>query len=66
MLEKGAYIAFDIETTGGNPEKNGITEIFALRYREGVIVDTFYSMVNPGVAIPPIVRRMTGITNKMV
>jgi hypothetical protein len=33
---------------------------------KGQIVDTFYSMVNPGVSIPPIVRRMTGITNKMV
>ncbi len=65
-LENGSYIAFDIETTGGNPEKNGITEIFALRYRDGKIEDTFYSMVNPGVPIPPIVRRMTGITDKMV
>ena len=63
---EGTYIAFDIETTGGNPERNGITEIFALRYRRGEIVDTFSSMVNPLVPIPPIVRRMTGITNKMV
>lgn len=65
-LADGSYIAFDIETTGGNPEKNGITEIFALRYKDGQIHDTFYSMVNPGVPIPPIVRRMTGITDKMV
>ncbi len=65
-LDRGTYIAFDIETTGGNPEKNGITEISALRYCDGKIIDTFYSMVNPGVPIPPIVRRMTGITNKMV
>ena len=65
-IMKGNYIAFDIETTGGNPERNGITEIFALRYKEGKVVDTFCSMVNPKVPIPPIVRRMTGITNKMV
>lgn len=65
-LAEGTFIVFDIETTGGNPEKNGITEIFALRYYKGEIIDTFYSMVNPGVSIPPIVRRMTGITNKMV
>lgn len=63
---KGTFIAFDIETTGGNPERNGITEIFALRYKNGEVVDTFESMVNPKVPIPPIVRRMTGITNKMV
>lgn len=60
------FIVFDIETTGGNPDKNGITEIFAIRWGPQGIVDTFYSMVNPGVSIPPIVRRMTGITNAMV
>ena len=65
-LDQGSYIVFDIETTGGNPEKNGITEIFALRYRVGKIEDTFYAMVNPQIPIPPIVRKMTGITNQMV
>ena len=65
-LEQGSYIVFDIETTGGNPEKNGITEIFAIRYDGGEIKDTFYSLVNPCIPIPPIVRRMTGINNQMV
>ena len=65
-ISKAEFIVFDIETTGGNPEKNGITEIFAIRWGAQGVVDTFYSMVNPGVSIPPIVRRMTGITNAMV
>ena len=65
-LDKSRFIVFDIETTGGNPEKNGITELFALRFADGQISETFYSMVNPGISIPPIVRRMTGITNAMV
>jgi len=65
-LDLGQYIVFDIETTGGNPEKNGITEIFAIRYRGGEVLETFYSLVNPGIPIPPIVRRMTGINNQMV
>jgi DNA polymerase III epsilon subunit-like protein len=65
-LEEGHYIVFDLETTGGNPEKNGITEIFALRFRGGEPKETFYSLVNPGIPIPPIVRRMTGINNQMV
>ena len=60
------FVVFDIETTGGNPEKNGITEIFALRYGGGEVKGTYYTMVNPGIPIPPIVRRMTGIDNKMV
>lgn len=65
-LAEAAFIVFDIETTGGNPEKNGITEIFALRWEGGEVKDTFYSLVNPGIPIPPIVRRMTGINNQMV
>ena len=65
-LDKGTYIAFDIESTGGNPERNGITEICAFKVKEGKIVDRFYSLVNPLRNIPPIVRRMTGITNRMV
>lgn len=65
-LDDGPYVVFDIETTGGNPEKNGITEIFALKYHQGKIGETFYSLVDPGIPIPPIVRRMTGITNKML
>lgn len=65
-LDDATYIIFDIETTGGNPERNGITEIAALRYVNGEVVDKFYSMVNPGCRIPPIVRKMTGITDKMV
>lgn len=65
-LADAEYIVFDIETTGGNPEKNGITEIFCVKYRNGVPGETFYSMVNPLIPIPPIVRRMTGINNAMV
>ena len=65
-LDAGNFIIFDIETTGGNPDKNGITEIFAIKFRDGKPGETFYSMVNPGIPIPPIVRRMTGINNKMV
>lgn len=65
-IDNGTYIVFDIETTGGNPERNGITEIFALKYHQGEIKDTYYTLVNPGIPIPPIVRRMTGIDNKMV
>ncbi|MFK7873484.1 MAG: PolC-type DNA polymerase III [Oligoflexales bacterium] len=65
-LSKGRYITFDIETTGGNPERNGITEICAIRYENDQPGEVWYSMVNPKVPIPPIVRKMTGITNQMV
>ncbi|MEZ4741015.1 MAG: exonuclease domain-containing protein [Bdellovibrionota bacterium] len=65
-IEQGTFIIFDIESTGGNPERNGITEISAMRYKKGRIENKFYSMVNPQCRIPPIVRKMTGIDHKMV
>ena len=65
-IDRSTLIVFDIETTGGNPERNGITEICALKIKDGQVVDRFYSMVNPMISIPPIVRKMTGITNQMV
>ncbi|MBP9708791.1 MAG: hypothetical protein KBD78_14220 [Oligoflexales bacterium] len=66
LLEELEFVVFDIETTGGNPEKNSITEIFALKYHHNKIVKTFHSLVNPQIPIPPIVRRMTGLTNAML
>ncbi len=65
-LSEATFIVFDIETTGGNPSANGITEIFALRFHKGVVLDTFYSLVNPETPIPGLIRRMTGITPAMV
>lgn len=65
-FEHATFVVFDLETTGGNPERNGITEICALKIKDGKIVDRFYSLINPMISIPPIVRKMTGITNQMV
>ncbi len=65
-LVDGTFIVFDLETTGGNPTRNGITEICAIKYANGEIQDTFYTLVNPRIPIPPIVARMTGITNQTV
>ena len=73
-LERVSFVIFDLETTGGNPQKNGLTEIFAIKFcfaddqdkTEPESFKTFHSLVNPQIKIPPIVRRMTGIDNKML
>ncbi len=65
-LADATFVVFDIETTGGNPSANGITEICALRFHKGVVEDTFYTLVNPETPIPGLIRRMTGITPAMV
>ena len=45
------YVVFDLETTGKNPDTCGIVEIAAIRVENGEIVETFQSLVNPGMPI---------------
>ncbi len=65
-LDDLTYILYDLETTGGNPERNGITEIAAFKVRRGITVDSYYTLVNPKMRIPPIVRKITGIHSGML
>jgi DNA polymerase-3 subunit alpha (Gram-positive type) len=60
------YVVFDLETTGLNPKKCGITEIGAVRLKHGEITDTFCTFVNPGQPISAEITAKTGITNEMV
>ena len=60
-LANGKYTVFDIETTGGNPQKSALTEICMLRYHKGKIEERFYSLVNPQIPIPSVVKRLTGL-----
>ncbi|HYE76984.1 MAG TPA: exonuclease domain-containing protein [bacterium] len=65
-LAEGRFVVFDLETTGGKPPSERITEIGAVRIEHGRITDTFQTLVNPGKPIPPFVARLTGITDKSV
>ena len=57
------FVAFDIETTGLSYRDDGITEIGAVRYSNGVEVARFQTFVNPGRRIPPKISDLTGITD---
>jgi ATP-dependent DNA helicase DinG len=59
-------VALDIETTGLNPESDGITEIGAVRFKGNRIEDEWHSLINPGQRIPAHITRLTGITDAMV
>ncbi len=59
-------IVFDLETTGLNPAYDRITEIGAVKLRDGAVVDTFCTFVDPQVSISPFITEKTGITNEMV
>ena len=65
-LSEVTFCAVDLETTGGSPREDSITEIGAVIYRGGERLGTFQSLVNPGQPIPPYVAHLTGIDDRLV
>ena len=63
---RGDLIAFDVETTGLNEEVDRIIELGAVKFHNGKPVESFSSLVNPGVAIPEKASKISHITNQMV
>jgi DNA polymerase-3 subunit epsilon len=65
-LHEVTFVVVDLETTGGSPQSCEITEIGAVKVQGGVKLGEFQTLVNPGVAIPPFISVLTGISNAMV
>lgn len=60
------YAILDIETTGGQFNDEGITEIAIYKFDGHQIVDTFVSLINPERDIQPFVVKLTGINSGML
>ena len=60
------YTVFDLEATDKIVTYAKIIEIGAVRVRNGEIIDSFQTLVNPKMPIPTEVSSITGITNDMV
>ena len=60
------YAILDIETTGGQFNEEGITEIAIYKFDGNEVIDQFISLVNPEIAIQPFVVKLTGINNAML
>ena len=61
-----SYIAFDLETTGLDPQENEIIEIGALKVRDGKVAERFMEFIRPLTPVSAAITDLTGITNEMV
>lgn len=60
------FVALDFETTGRDPLTSRVTEVGIITYENGVEIDRWGQLVDPGEMISEEVIRVTGITNEHV
>jgi len=60
------YAIVDLETTGGKPADEAITEIAIYLFDGNEVIDRFESLINPERPIHWYVQKLTGINNKML
>lgn len=60
------YSIIDIETTGGRPGLDRITEIAIILHDGEKVIETFSTLVNPECSIPYSITDFTGISDDMV
>ena len=65
-LAEAEFVVLDIETTGFSPIGDDIIEVGAVRYKNGVIGESFQRFVRPSKPIPEEVQKLTNITPDMV
>ena len=66
MLDE-TYVVFDFETTGFNAGgEDSIIEIGAVKIKDGMIIDRYDELINPGRALPSKITELTNITDEML
>ena len=61
LLEEAAFVVFDLETTGLSATRDQICELGAVRVRALELTGSYQSLVNPKVALPEPIERLTGL-----
>ncbi len=60
-------VVFDFETTGMSPDSGDRSiEVGAVKLVDGIVVDEFSQLMNPGIGIPLFIQNLTGISNSML
>jgi DNA polymerase-3 subunit epsilon len=62
----GVFTAFDLETTGLDPQKDRIAEIGAVQFDNRGIIARLSTLINPGIAMPPGAGKVNNITDEML
>lgn len=60
------FVVFDVETTGFSAKNDKIIEIGAVKIKNGEIVDSFNTLINPNVPLKDEIITLTGITDSML
>jgi DNA polymerase-3 subunit epsilon len=63
---EGLVACVDLETTGGRAARHRIIEVGIVLLERGAVIESWSSLVNPGVRIPPSIAEFTGIDDSMV
>ncbi|MDD0853875.1 3'-5' exonuclease [Halobacteriovorax sp. GB3] len=66
LLKTLNFCVFDLETTGGNHEKDKIIEIGLVRIRDLKITDKKSYLIQPEIKIPDFIQKLTSIKQKDV
>lgn len=67
LSSASSVIVLDFETTGLSPDQGDrAIEIGAVKIENGVVVDRFQGLMNPGMRISAFIEDYTGITNAML
>lgn len=65
-ISEADYSVIDFETTGTSSKSGRVIEIGITRISNFKIVDTYQSMINPGLSIPYFITQLTGISDQDV
>ena len=63
LIEDAELVVFDLETTGLSASRDRMCEIGAVRVNALEIAETFETLVDPGVALPHTIARLTGLSD---